>query len=166
MSSALMGALAGLAGGHIAGSEHVTQRAPSYFSNATASWGTESMRLSSTGPQSALPAFLFVAGSEEGGSLFKGFYDPPYTGGRGTAKKRGSSTSSFPTARWWCGTFAPTAVRRSLRKAQGTSAAPTRPSRKVSLRRALRTLKGRRSRSAIHSPPWTSRSKQWWASLQ
>ena len=43
--------------------------------------GTEPMKLSSTGPSSTLPSFLFMAGAEEGGSLYGGF---GFTGGKGT----------------------------------------------------------------------------------
>ena len=42
-------------------------------STATVSKGTEPMKMSSTGPQSTLPSFLFMAGGEEGGSLWGGF---------------------------------------------------------------------------------------------
>eukprot|EP00756_Hemistasia_phaeocysticola_P062386 Hpha_TRINITY_DN5820_c0_g1::TRINITY_DN5820_c0_g1_i1::g.45580::m.45580 len=42
--------------------------------------GTYNMKLSSTGPDSTLPSFFFMAGSEEGGSLWSGY---GYTGGRG-----------------------------------------------------------------------------------
>ena len=42
-------------------------------SPATVSKGTEPMKMSSTGPQSTLPSFLFMAGGEEGGSLWGGF---------------------------------------------------------------------------------------------
>ena len=45
---------------------------------AKVSWGTHKMRMSSTGPDNTLPSFFFMAGGEEGGSLFKGF---GYTGG-------------------------------------------------------------------------------------
>lgn len=42
------------------------------------------MKVSKTGQDSTLPSYFFMAKSEEGGSLFEGFYDPPYQGGRGT----------------------------------------------------------------------------------
>eukprot|EP00940_MAST-03C_sp_MAST-3C-sp2_P003040 g3040.t1 len=45
--------------------------------------GAYRMKVSTTGPENTLPSFFFMAKSEEGGSLFKGFYDPPYEGGRG-----------------------------------------------------------------------------------
>lgn len=51
------------------------------------------MRLSSTGPQSTLPSFFFMAGGEEGGSIFAGSYDPPYTGGTGTVNPYEVSTT-------------------------------------------------------------------------
>ena len=35
--------------------------------------GTEPMKMSSTGPTSTLPSFFFMAGAEEGGSLWSGF---------------------------------------------------------------------------------------------
>lgn len=47
---------------------------------ATWAWGTERMKLSSTGPSSTLPAFFFMARSEEGGALWGGYN---FTGGRG-----------------------------------------------------------------------------------
>ena len=40
------------------------------------------MKLSSTGPDSTLPTFFFMAGAEEGGGLYDGY---GYTGGRGGA---------------------------------------------------------------------------------
>lgn len=46
--------------------------------SATVSWGKERLIVSSTGPDSTLPSFMFMAGSEEGGDLFSGIYDPPY----------------------------------------------------------------------------------------
>lgn len=48
--------------------------------NATASWGIELIKVSSTGPSSTLPYFFFMASNEEGGSLYTGYN---YTGGRG-----------------------------------------------------------------------------------
>ena len=50
-------------------------------SSAVVKNGFETLRLSSTGPSSTLPSFLFQAGSEEGGSLWGGF---GYEGGTGT----------------------------------------------------------------------------------
>ena len=44
------------------------------------SWGKEPVKLSSTGPSSTLPAFLFMAEGEEGGNLWTGF---GFDGGRG-----------------------------------------------------------------------------------
>ena len=41
-------------------------------SKTTASWGKEPMRISSTGPSSTLPSFFFMAGGEEGGSVWSG----------------------------------------------------------------------------------------------
>ena len=49
--------------------------------NATIAWGTEAIKVSSTGPSSTLPSFFFMAGAEEGGALFTGF---GYKGGHGT----------------------------------------------------------------------------------
>ena len=46
--------------------------------DTTVSWGTHQMRKSTTGPDNTLPSFFFMAGGEEGGSLYKGF---GYTGG-------------------------------------------------------------------------------------
>lgn len=51
----------------------------SVASPATVAWGTEPMKLSSTGPSSTLPSFFFMAKGEEGGSLWTSFN---YTGGR------------------------------------------------------------------------------------
>ena len=53
-----------------------------YGSSAEVSvrWGKEPMKLSSTGPDSTLPTFFFMAGAEEGGGLYDGY---GYTGGRG-----------------------------------------------------------------------------------
>ena len=48
---------------------------------ATVTRGVEPMRLSSTGPANTLPSFFFMAGAEEGGSLWGG--DFAYRGGRG-----------------------------------------------------------------------------------
>ena len=45
--------------------------------SATATWGKEHMKLSSTGPSKTLPSFLWMAGAEEGGGIFGGFN---YTG--------------------------------------------------------------------------------------
>lgn len=47
--------------------------------SATVAWGTEPMKLSSTGPSSTLPSFFFMAGGEEGGSLWTSYN---YSGGR------------------------------------------------------------------------------------
>ena len=57
---------------------------------ATVAWGKEPMRLSSTGPSSTLPAFFFMAGSEEGGDLWTGYN---YTGGLGTPRPYKVATS-------------------------------------------------------------------------
>ena len=42
-------------------------------SPTTVTWGKEPMRLSSTGPESTLPTFMFMSGAEEGGDIFAGF---------------------------------------------------------------------------------------------
>jgi hypothetical protein len=47
---------------------------------ATVARDTEPMKVSSTGPSNTLPSFFFMAGGEEGGSLYGGF---GYKGGRG-----------------------------------------------------------------------------------
>ena len=39
------------------------------FSNATAAWGKETMKVSSTGPSNTLPSFYFMAKAEEGGNV-------------------------------------------------------------------------------------------------
>jgi len=51
------------------------------ISSSSVTRGTEPMKLSSTGPTNTLPSFFFMAGGEEGGTLFSGFN---FTGGRGT----------------------------------------------------------------------------------
>ena len=48
--------------------------------NATLKWGTEPIKVSSTGPSSTLPSFFFMAGGEEGGSMYTGY---GFDGGRG-----------------------------------------------------------------------------------
>ena len=50
-------------------------------SPTTVTWGKEPMRLSSTGPESTLPTFMFMSGAEEGGDIFAGFN---FSGGTGT----------------------------------------------------------------------------------
>ena len=50
------------------------------FDVATVKWGKEPIKVSSTGPDSTLPNFFFMAGGEEGGSMFDGY---GYTGGKG-----------------------------------------------------------------------------------
>ena len=47
------------------------------------SWGTEPIKVSSTGPDSTLPNFLFMAGGEEGGNIWGGAFE--YDGGTGSA---------------------------------------------------------------------------------
>ena len=42
------------------------------FDVATVKWGKEPIKVSSTGPDSTLPNFFFMAGGEEGGSMFDG----------------------------------------------------------------------------------------------
>ena len=49
-------------------------------SPTTVTWGKEPMRLSSTGPESTLPTFMFMSGAEEGGDIFAGFN---FSGGTG-----------------------------------------------------------------------------------
>ena len=49
---------------------------------AQINWGTEAMKMSSTGPDNTLPNFLFMAAGEEGGSIWGGDFD--YRGGSGT----------------------------------------------------------------------------------
>jgi len=53
---------------------------PTRAAAATISMGKEGMKMSSTGPDSTLPSFFFMAGAEEGGSLFSGY---GFKGGRG-----------------------------------------------------------------------------------
>eukprot|EP01084_Bolivina_argentea_P150117 262158_1 len=62
---------------------------------STVSWGTEPMKLSSTGPQSTLPNFFFMAGGEEGGSLYGGY---GYKGGHGTPKPMEMPIQNCPDA--------------------------------------------------------------------
>ena len=50
-------------------------------SPTTVTWGKEPMRLSSTGPESTLPTFMFMSGAEEGGDIFAGYN---FSGGTGT----------------------------------------------------------------------------------
>lgn len=57
---------------------------------AKVAWGTEPMKLSTTGPSSTLPSFFFMAGGEEGGSLWSSFN---YTGGRPPASPYEPSTN-------------------------------------------------------------------------
>ena len=51
-------------------------------SGPAVSWGTEPLKMSSTGPDNTLPNFLFMAGGEEGGNLWGG--DFSYTGVTGS----------------------------------------------------------------------------------
>ena len=50
---------------------------------ATAVWGEEPMKLSSTGPSSTLPSFFFMAQGEEGGDLWTGYN---FSGGVGEVR--------------------------------------------------------------------------------
>ena len=47
----------------------------------TVGWGKEPIKMSSTGPDSTLPSFRWMAGAEEGGDIFSSFN---YSGGTGT----------------------------------------------------------------------------------
>ena len=60
------------------------------FSNATAAWGKETMKVSSTGPSNTLPSFYFMAKAEEGGDIYSSYN---FTGGRGTPKPYEPATS-------------------------------------------------------------------------
>ena len=63
-------------------------------SPTTVTWGKEPMRLSSTGPESTLPTFMFMSGAEEGGDIFAGFN---FSGGRAlSARVYRTSDSETP----------------------------------------------------------------------
>merc|ERR1719174_1057871 len=68
----------------IAATTALTMAAPASDISAV-SWGKERMKNSSTGPDNTLPSFLFMAGGEEGGSLFGGAFNY-LDGGGGTGK--------------------------------------------------------------------------------